>query len=131
MFLREHLQYTSAQEILIEIVVSNWKKTRSRPHLHKSRRDALVGAHFGRREAFVCFCKYFSGVLDVEGLLLKRPRVPFTSGHGEEIAAIDVDRCGDLIERISHGVDYRFTERNGLFEAERLYTVGTRPSSLL
>src|SRR4026209_2871701 len=82
----------------------------------------LVGTQLGRREAFVCFGKYFSGVLDIEGLLSQRPRIPFTSGHGEEIAAVDVDGCRDLIERISHGMDYRFTKRNGLFKAERLYT---------
>jgi hypothetical protein len=49
--------------------------------------------------------------------------VPLASRHGEEVAAVDVERCRDLIERIRYGMDYRFTERNRFFEAERLYAV--------
>lgn len=74
-------------------------------------------------KAFVCFRKYLSGVLDIKGPLLERLRVPLASRHGEEVAAVDVERCRDLIERIRYGVDYRFTERNRFFEAERLYAV--------
>ena len=74
-------------------------------------------------KAFVCFRKYLSGMLDIERPLLKRPRVPLASRHGEEVAAVDVERGCDAIERIRHGVDYRFAERNRFFEAERLYAV--------
>ena len=74
-------------------------------------------------KTFVCFRKHLSGVFYIERPLLKRLRVPLASRHGEEVATVDVERCCDPIERIRHGVDYRFTERNRFFEAERLYAV--------
>jgi len=82
-----------------------------------------VGNRRGRSKAFVGFFKHLSGVVDVEGLLLQRAGVPFASRRGEEIAAVDVDRRCDLVERISYRMDNRFTERDGLFEAKRLYSM--------
>jgi hypothetical protein len=48
-------------------------------------------------KAFVCFRKYLSGVLDIKGPLVERLRVPLASRHGEEVAAVDVERYRDLI----------------------------------
>src|SRR5512135_555565 len=79
-----------------------------------------LGSRIGKRQPFVRFGKYFSGVLNVKGPLLKGLWIPFAARRGEEIAAVNVDRRGDLIEWVGDGVDGGLTERKCRLEIESL-----------
>jgi len=56
----------------------------------------------GRSNSLIRSFKYFSGMLNVVGPFLECERVPFAARHGEEVAAINMDRCCDLIKRIGN-----------------------------
>ena len=67
--------------------------------------------------SLACSCRPF----------LECARVRFAARHGEEVAAIDMDRRCDVMKRIRNRMDHRFAERNSLLETKRLSALTMRP----
>ena len=72
-----------------------------------------------RWEPFVGFSEQPPRAFHVEGALFERFRIPFATARCKEVAAVDVQRRGDLLDRVRDGMNDVLTERRGVFRSQR------------
>src|SRR2546428_13509218 len=71
-------------------------------------------------ETFVRHLESSYGVLHIIGALFKGLGIPFAARRGKKISAINVDRRGNLIERIRNSMNNRCAQRSGILRVQLL-----------
>src|SRR3989442_7698726 len=71
-------------------------------------------------EPFVRSLESSYGVLHVIGALFEGLGIPFAARRGKKISAINVDRRGNLIERIRNSMNNRCAQRSGILRVQLL-----------
>src|SRR5262245_19468698 len=89
-----------------------WARSGERPHASKNQNLHVEQATSAREEPLarfgsrVSFFECAPNLLAVEGMLIKRQRVPFAAFGTEEVSTIDMDSAGELVDRVENRMNY-------------------------